>query len=295
MIAILGATGTIGLSLARELSADPRGLVLFARQPHRLAGERFASRVLLRSLEEFAAADFELVINAIGAGDPGRVASIGTEIIDVTAFWDNRVLETMDARARYVFLSSGVVSGVGSAKRGQNPKAPPYVIAKLEAERRHRRSRDHAILDLRVFAYADVTLPRRGHFFLCELAESVRNGVPFKTSPADMVRDYAGRAELAALIRCWEDSGAGNGPLELYTREPARKHDILQLARERFGVKIQYSTEIAESTTGSSQIYASEDHAAEALGYSPKRSALEVVADYLSRIAGLPPDSGVAS
>src|ERR1700684_3142027 len=106
MIAILGATGTIGLSLARKLSADPRGLALFARQPHSLAGECFTSPVLVRSLDEFAGADFELVINAIGAGDPDRVASIGAEIISITAFWDQCVLNTMDARTRYVFLSS---------------------------------------------------------------------------------------------------------------------------------------------------------------------------------------------
>jgi nucleoside-diphosphate-sugar epimerase len=304
MIAILGATGTIGLSLAHKLSADPRGLTLFARRPHRLVGERFASPVLIRSLGEFAAADFELVINAIGAGDPGRVASMGTEIIDITAFWDHRVLNTMNAHTRYVFLSSGAVSGVKLGRwdhqdpalnRTESTAAPPYVRAKLDAELRHRRSRERRILDLRVFGYADVTLPRQGRFFLCELAESVRTGVLFRTSSADMVRDYAGREELAALIDCWERGGADNNFLDLYAREPARKRDILQMAREQFGVKIQYSADVVESTTGSSQIYASQNHSAAVLGYRPQRSSLEVVADYLSRVAGSLSDSNAAS
>ena len=51
MIAILGATGTLGLSLARELAADPRGLVLFARRPDRLAAESFPPQsVFARSI-----------------------------------------------------------------------------------------------------------------------------------------------------------------------------------------------------------------------------------------------------
>ena len=63
MIAILGATGTLGLSLAHEFAADPRGLILFARKPERLATESFQAGIGIRLLDEFRAADFDLVIN----------------------------------------------------------------------------------------------------------------------------------------------------------------------------------------------------------------------------------------
>src|SRR5580700_8245697 len=166
MIAILGATGTLGLSLAHEFAADPRGLVLFARHPARLANEPFASPVGVCPIGEFEAAEFDLVINAIGAGDPARVAAIGAEILEITDRWDGRVLDTMDARTRYVFLSSGAVYEsdyselVGGDSRLSIPVndravVPPYIMAKILAETRHRRLFTRSILDLRIFAYAD--------------------------------------------------------------------------------------------------------------------------------------------
>ena len=306
MIAILGATGTLGLSLAHEFAADPRGLVLFARHPDRLANEPFASPVGVCPLEEFKAADFDLVINAIGAGDPGRVAAIGAGILEITDRWDGRVLDTMDARTRYVFLSSGAVyepdhsEPVGGDSRLSIPVndravVPPYIMAKILAEARHRHLSNRSILDLRVFAYADSTLPRDGRFFLCELARSIGSRLPFKTSATDMVRDYAGRTEVAAMIRCWEAAGARNTPLDVYTRAPARKSDILRLAHERYGIEIDYCADVAHSGTGEKPFYASLNRAAAALGYNPQRTALEVVTDYLDGIAGSAVPTGAAS
>jgi len=297
MIAILGATGTLGLSLAHEFAADPRGLVLFARHPDRLANEPFAFPVGICPLGEFKAADFDLVINAIGAGDPGRVAAIGAGILEITDRWDGRVLDTMDARTRYVFLSSGAVHGhdlsepVGGDGRLSIPVndravLPPYIMAKILAEARHRRLFNQSILDLRVFAYADAALPRDARFFLCELARSIGSQLPFKTSATDMVRDYASRTEVAAMIRCWEAAGAGNIALDVYTTAPARKSDILRIAHERYGIEIDFYADIAPSGTGEKPYYASLNHAAAALGYTPERTALEVVADYLDGIAG---------
>jgi nucleoside-diphosphate-sugar epimerase len=306
MIAILGATGTLGLSLAHEFAADPRGLVLFARHPDRLANQPFASPVGVCPLEEFKAADFDLVINAIGAGDPGRVAAIGASILDITDRWDGRVLDTMDARTRYVFLSSGVVyepdhsASVGGDSRlsipvNERAVVPPYTMAKILAEARHRHLSNRSILDLRVFAYADSALPRDGRFFLCELARSIGSQLPFKTSATDMVRDYASRTEVAALIRCWEAAGAGNTPLDVYTKAPARKSDILRLAHERYGIAIEYSADDAASCTGEKPFYASLNRAAAALGYNPQRTAHEVVTDYLDGVAGSTAPTGAAS
>jgi nucleoside-diphosphate-sugar epimerase len=305
MIAILGATGTLGLSLAHEFAADPRGLVLFARHPDRLANEPFAAPVGVCPLGEFKAADFDLVINAIGAGDPGRVAALGAEILEITDRWDGRVLDTMDAGTRYVFLSSGAVyeparsEPAGGDSRLSIPLddravVPPYIMAKILAEARHRHLSNRSILDLRVFAFADSTLPRDGRFFLCELARSIGSQLPFKTSATDMVRDYASRTEVAAMIRCWEAAGAGNTPLDVYTRAPARKSDILRLAQERFGIEIDYCADIAPSGTGEKPFYASPNRAAAALGYNPARTALEVVTAYLDGVAGSAGPAGAA-
>lgn len=297
MIAVLGATGAVGLSLARKLSYDPRGLTLFARHPKRLAAEVFPSSVPLRPLDDFTAAKFDVVINAIGAGDPARVAAMGSEIIEVTATWDRRILETMAPDTRYVFLSSGAVYAASDDVRGaiasapapgNGPNAlPPYVLAKLEAELRHRRLPERSILDLRVFAFADITLPLGGRFFLSELARSIILQTVFKTTPEDMIRDYAGGSEMVDLIACWEANGARNGAFDLYTKAPARKRDILDLASSRFGVSIEYRTDIGESPTGAKPAYASGNRAAKTLGYAPQRTALQVVADYFDQVTRL--------
>jgi nucleoside-diphosphate-sugar epimerase len=97
------------------------------------------------------------------------------------------------------------------------------------------------------------------------------------------------------MIRCWEATGAHNSPLDVYTRAPARKSDILRLAQERYGIEIDYRADVAHSGTGEKPFYASLNRAAAALGYIPKRTALEVVTDYLDGIAGSAVPTGAAS
>ena len=111
MIAILGATGYIGRSLARRLAQTGERLVLYARNPSRLADEGWPAHVGLCAVADFDASSFNLVVNAIGAADPARIDALGAEILDVTLAWDQRVLTTMGPETRYAFLSSGAVYG----------------------------------------------------------------------------------------------------------------------------------------------------------------------------------------
>lgn len=298
MIAVLGATGTIGRSLARHLAAGLRPLALYARNPGRLADEAWPAHVELRALADLDAGPFSLVVNALGAGDPARVAAMGADILDVTQAWDARVLATMGPDTRYVFLSSGAIYGAGfgapvtaeaqlSLPVNRLETVPPYTASKLVAEIRHRNDPGRAILDLRVFGYADPAIPLDGTFFLAELARSVVRGTPFVTSPADMVRDYAGAAELAALIAAWEMAGAPNTALDLYTRAPVSKSALLELAASRYGLDIRYTGGASAgqaSPTGTKAVYASAHHAAAALGYAPARDSAGVVTDMLDAL-----------
>ena len=295
MIAILGATGYIGSSLARQFAGPAEPLVLFAREPARLADAGWPPSVSLRAISDFDAAPFDLVVNAVGAGDPGRVASMGADILDVTQAWDQRVLATMGPQTRYVFLSSGAVYGAFDAPVDENAEirlpvnrlgsVPPYTISKLYAEARHRHAPDRAILDLRVFAYADAGIPLGGRFFLAELARSVAQGTPFTTSPADMVRDYAGAQELAHLVRCWRAAGAPNMAADLYSRAPIGKLDLLAQARHRYGIAVRMDSQASSSPTGAKPLYVSHHRVAATLGYAPTRTALEVVTAMLDEVA----------
>jgi nucleoside-diphosphate-sugar epimerase len=294
MIALLGATGYIGGSLARVLSGRSAPLHLFCRDPAKLASQSWPSFVRVRPLAEFDAAPFGLVINAIGAGDPARVASLGADILGLTETWDSCILSSMAPETCYVFLSSGAIYGeLGQAAAEDSElKLPinrlevvtPYLLAKLIAELRHRQMPVRRILDLRVFGYADIGISRTSRFFLAELARSVVDRSPFVTSADDMVRDYAGVDELVALIDCWHMAGAPNCVLDLYSRAPLAKSELLEVVRERYGLAIVTSASPQPYSASTRRTYASEYRAAAKLGYAPRRTSIEIVVSVLDAL-----------
>ncbi len=300
MIAVLGATGYVGGSIGRLLAEERHPVALFARDPARLSSAALPPAADLRDLADFSAVDFDLVINAIGAGDPRRVGSMGADILDVTAFWDQRVLQSMGPQTKYVFLSSGAVHGtqfdrpVDADNKNSLPvnfpdRVPPYTMAKLQAEMRHRQAPSRAILDLRIFGYADPAIDLTGGFFLAELARAIRDRKVFVTSSEDMVRDYAGALELRALIRGWERAGAPNSALDLYTTAPAGKHDLLRMFKARYNLQTEYVADAGSSPTGAKRYYASSNHAAADFGYRPERDTARVLTDTLDAIVSRNP------
>jgi nucleoside-diphosphate-sugar epimerase len=295
VIAVLGATGYVGGSVGRLLADEGQAVVLFARNLRKLSDQAWPPHVELRDLADFSAANFSLVINAIGAGDPTLVELLGNDILDITAFWDQRVLKSMDAQTRYVFLSSGAVYGTQfnqpvkadseiSLPVNFMDRVPPYTLAKLQAEMRHRFARSRAILDLRIFGYADPSIDLSGSFFLAQLIRSIRDEKAFVTSSEDMVRDYAGARELRALIRGWESAGAPNYPLDLYTTSPASKHDLLKMFNVRYGLQIDYVADTGSNPTAARRFYASAYRAAADFGFRPERDTVQVLTDTIDAI-----------
>jgi nucleoside-diphosphate-sugar epimerase len=220
---------------------------------------------------------------------------MGADILDVTTFWDQRVLDSMGPQTRYVFLSSGAVYGtqfdrpVGADSEISLPvnflhRVPPYTLATLLAEMRHRLARSRAILDVRIFGYADPSIELSGGFFLAQLARSIRDRKVFVTSSDDMVRDYAGVQELRALIGAWEGAGAPNCPLDLYTTSPAAKHDLLKIFKARFDLQFDYVTDTASNSTGAKRFYASAYRAAADFGFRPERDSVRVLTDTIDAI-----------
>lgn len=279
MIAILGASGYIGRSLARKLSSETSvEIVLYSRTPSTLRGAS-STRVIVKHLADFEAGQFSLVINAIGAGDPAKVKALGDEIVSVTDTWDQCVLNTMRPDAHYVFLSSGAVH-----TPFRDDAIPPYVKGKLAAERGHRALADRAILDIRIFGYTDQTIPLNGTFFLADLARSVVTGTPLQTTSDDMIRDYVGPDELWQFIECWRHAGAPNVALDIYSRAPVAKSALIQQAVSQFGITISYSELVTHSPTGTKNHYASSDHAAATLGYNPSHGSLDLVMSMLTTL-----------
>ncbi len=282
-IAILGATGHLGHSLSMLL-AEEHELLLYARRPEMVSGLH---------IDDFGKEPCDIVINAIGAGDPSRIAALGAGILALTESWDNRVLDWLEKhpKALYLNLSSGAVYGTDFAEPAGdgslnavpvNAIAPAhyYSLAKLYAEAKHRASPHLNIVDLRVFSYFSRWIDIEGRFFLAEIIRALRAGKTFLTKPDEMIRDHLCPADLKQLVDCviakWQ-GGPVNDVLDCYTKEPIGKFATLERLAAEFGLLWRRENVDTLAPTGAKSCYYSTSRKAGEWGYAPKFTALEGV------------------
>lgn len=306
-VAILGATGHIGRSLLWHMATDSRFHVLaFARRPDAVRADLSAlgdHRAAARPIDDFGAEPFDVVLNCVGAGDPARVREVGRDIFRLTETFDDRVLDCLDDHPErlYINMSSGAVYGTvfsdaptdtSECVRRVNDVAPTewYGIAKRNAEAKHRAHAPSSIVDVRVFSYFSRFLDLQGRLFVVDLVNALLADAPLRTSPEDVIRDYATPADLMRLVDCilrrWNGGAtAVNDAVDLYSKSPVGKFELLEAAQARFGLswKIDEGIEVL-ANTGQKQHYASNFRRASEWGYAPAFSALEGVMDGLSEI-----------
>ncbi|WP_298380401.1 NAD-dependent epimerase/dehydratase family protein [Azospirillum sp.] len=299
-IALLGATAHIAKGLAASLAKRGHELLLYARRP--AAAAHFTAtqgiQAPLHSLDAFGTERCDMVINAIGAGDPGRIAGLGADVFRVTERWDNAVLDHLanSPDTLYLFLSSGAVYGDGfsqavgedsrftvsvNALDGQNF----YGLAKLHAEAKHRALQRFNIVDVRVFAYFSRFIDQSGRSFAAELAYAVANGTEFQTDATDMIRDYAGPEDIATLAERALASRPFNGPVDLYSRAPVGKFALIDRMVSDFNVQVRILPSIATiSATGAKACYQSMWRRASDLGWEPRATALDTVTEEMTAL-----------
>jgi nucleoside-diphosphate-sugar epimerase len=297
-IAILGGSSQIAKDLAKSLGVQGRhSLSIYARRPavvrdwlHGSAGEHFS----VAAFEEFAQTKikFDAVINFVGAGNPARVMSMGADIYGITSEFDQLALDyiTRNPGCQYIFASSGAVYGsdfsvpVNAASHAIVPinNLPPsgwYGIAKLYAECRHRALINYPIVDVRFFNYFSSTQDINDRFLVTDALRAAKDGVKFRTSPENIVRDYMGPQEVLALIGSILSAGPANMAIDGYTKHSVSKFQMLDALREKFGLMYEIDDgAMLLNATGSKNNYFSENRLAhDAFGYMPQRTALEVV------------------
>lgn len=311
LIAILGANGHIGKGLIWSLAAAGCALRLYARRPEAVDAFLQASRLRQSAAAQITVAPLaalgdggppDVVVNAVGLGDPAKMREQATRFLRDTEREDNRVLDFLETAPRtlYVFLSSGAVYGKDFSRPAdagaslvlpvnQPDPALFYGLAKHHAECKHRGAADRAIVDIRVFGYMSRFIDLDNRLFLAELARALVNGTTLVTTPADMMRDYAGPDELSALIlRCLATHRANlaaeaaplNCALDLRTLAPAGKFEILEALAARFGLRFEVDRglETVNATGAKPNYYSTWDAAAKAVGFVAGRTSLDVVA-----------------
>jgi nucleoside-diphosphate-sugar epimerase len=291
-VALLGATSHIAKGLIASL--HPREgyeLLLYGRSPERI--REFLTNIeaytpAIFSLDEFGVHTFDVVINCIGIGDPGKLARETATIFPLTEFWDNRILECLARRpeALYINFSSGAAYGgdfsrpVDDTTRADFPlnlltPADYYGIAKLHSEAKHRAASEFNIVDLRVFSYFSRYMDLSTRFLLTDVAFSLKTGNELKTSSNDIVRDYVHPDDLASLVALCIGCRRLNGFYDVYSLKPVGKFEMLKAFAERFGLKFCVDEIEAVTATGNKVNYYSQNHRATALGYRPTHTSLE--------------------
>jgi nucleoside-diphosphate-sugar epimerase len=287
-IAILGATGHIGRALTDTYARrDNVHLELFSRRPYETAAAYAGqSRMTHRDLRGLNLSNVDIVINAIGIGDPARVPEGGRDIYKLTMQIEDAIDQALTGNSRCltVFVSSGAVYGalVENARAG-TPATHPidsprpadwYGLSKLAAELRHRAQGGRRIVDIRIFGFLSPQLNLKAAYFMSAVYQALLSGSKFITTGIDMTRDYIGAKELVSIIDAAAEQLQINTPLDTYTKSPAGKFEILRRL-ERLGLCWQVSDENAEAPDRIN--YFSEYRKAETIGYHPERSSADVV------------------
>jgi len=305
-IALLGCTGQIGKGLARGLASD-HALSLYARRPQvmrdRLTDWGLAARVF--DLTDFPSGDFDLILNAIGDGVPGKIRAAGPILRETTERFDRQCLDHLDRNPAcgYIFLSTGRIYGEQyEAAAGPDPRPlpaerladAPYPMAKLEAECRHRTRGADRIADIRIFGYVSDEIDLNSDFLVAQMLHALVHETDFATTGRDFVRDYVGPQDLLALIARLIAADIPNGAYDLVSAGPATKFELLQALARRFGFR--YTSDGAQQPCGAAPKTISRHTGAQAIGYVPQKTSLETVlgcAEMIRRrmsVQGMPPE-----
>jgi nucleoside-diphosphate-sugar epimerase len=245
------------------------------------------AQIRCRSVAELDLSGVDIVVNALGAGDPGQIRTLGNSIVTLTLEWEAAIAQALAASpgALYVFLSSGAVygqligKGAGHDDRvsfsvNESPPEEAYGLAKFAAETIHRSRPDRRILDIRIFGFISPFIDIGGRYFLSELFASLVRGTILRTAPGDMVRDYVDGVDLAALIDCFIGKSDTNLAVDIFTLRPAGKFEILERLAP-LGLRFKVDPRIPAPSQR--VMYASCYDVATKFGFKPRAAAVDIV------------------
>lgn len=295
-IAILGANSTIAKDLVVSFSQKTaHKLQLFCRQPAELqmwlAERNINSNYQINNYEGFAKGEYEAIINFVGSGDPAKTQLMGSQILDITYYYDNMALNYLQThkKCHYIFISSGAVFGANAFDKPVDEHSQSvidinniqphdyYGIAKLYAEIRHRAMPDYAIVDVRVFNYFSPTVDINSRFLITDILRALKSNEIFTTSPDNIYRDYIGQEDFYNIISLLLQSYR-NMALDCYSVIPIGKLGLLKYMQENHGLKVTFIKSIVNTSgTGYKINYYSNNKRLLSMGYQPKYSSLEML------------------
>ncbi|OQX21091.1 MAG: hypothetical protein BWK75_03930 [Candidatus Altiarchaeales archaeon A3] len=295
-IAILGATGHIAKNLIeRFCRTNKYELFLFARSLDQLnkflKSIQCNDAVSSRMFSDFSCADYEVIINCVGIGDPGKLKTEGDSIFRLTETFDNMVLDYLESHtnAIYINFSSGAAYGTdfstpvnefSCTKLDINHIASSdfYGIAKINSEAKHRAMANLNIIDLRVFGFFSRFIDLKAQYFMSEVISCIKNDEEFITGKGNIIRDYVHPHDLISLIEKCINKPAFNEVFDVYSLKPVTKFEILDYFAQQYGLKYSIKSNINILTaTGTKDNYYSNNKKAEKNGYFPQFTSIDSI------------------
>ena len=192
-------------------------------------------------------------------------------------------------KTKYIFLSSGVVYGGNyqtpvdentniSTNTGNLEAMDWYVIAKQNAEKKHRRLSDFPIVDIRVFNYFSHTQDVNARLLMSDIVRAITNRTVFKTSSDNIVKDFITPPDFYNLIQLIIDFKSINTVLDCYTKSPISKCDLLDELESEFGLEyeIEDNVDVVNATRFKLNYY-SLNKMCNGIGYRPIKTSMEGV------------------
>jgi len=295
-IAILGATSHIAKSLIDNYSRNSNNLLfLFARSVDKV--KSFIKilpqcNAIFYDYSEFIRHDYDIIINCVGAGTPEKVQELNRDIFSLTKTFDDLVVKYLETHrdTRYFYFSSGIVHLVHLKKYlipeepfmmdiNNVPFSDYYSLAKIFAEKRHRSLPHLHIIDLRVFAYFSRYIDLQSSFLITSIINSILHNKTFITNQKDIVRDYIHPDDLFSFIECFSDSGPQNAAIDVYSKKPVTKFELLDYFKNEYHLDFSVSDDLCIlNPTGEKDQFFPFSHEAGKVGYVPLYSSLEGIA-----------------
>lgn len=298
-VAILGATSQIAKDLiVRLINQRQVNLDLYSRRKDELfiwLDKKFGNNIgniNFLDINDFSnRQSYNAIINFIGVGDPDKIKKIGAGILSLTNFYDERVISYLKEKTdcKYIFISSGAAYGDVFSELNQDRRFAKFKInelnfndwygfAKYSTEIKHRSLRELKIYDLRVFGYFSENQDMDSKFILSELYRAIKSKSKFITNKDEMVRDYIHPDDFFQIIQLLLANEIKNNVFDCYSREPIRKHDLLEFMEKKYKLLYEISDEPLAFAYNNRRYYFSKSKSlGDVLNYEAKFKSIDTI------------------
>ena len=128
-------------------------------------------------------------------------------------------------------------------------------------------------------------------FFITDIVRALRDGLPLKTSPENIRRDFMHPEDFYQLVCCILDAPPENCAVDCYSARHIDKMTLLRKLKDIYGLQydiINTDLTISVNATGIKPNYYSTNLKAAEFGYQPKFSSLSGILTEISSILNKP-------